>query len=937
VAGRQVDVIMPMILENLWTDNDDALDMLLQRVQLEEKVDADRLLRRRTSVGTVATVDTAGDPHPLAFSGSAVEADKLAEEDIGVLAMHCLKNVFVVPNRPQIYTATGALIRFILEKVDQGHSVLTVGEHGRPDSGWAITIYNIISRWAPVQDRYSILVVAMDVLTRKMPRDAGLRQRLILVAIIGSLLRSDVNLIGLSVMDILLGLVRQMRRLFQSSHSPSRSGSVTDEKTDVETADQEPLSVQLLGRLEQCIGDLATHVYYADQISDMIVAILGRLKPTRSSSTTSTPQGEKLDNAEAGPGNSVADLADGHSNIDAYFSYKRGRVSGLRIIKAILLVASPKTRVNGNANLSRNRVPLHVWEGTNWLLLDPDGEVRKAYVDALVTWLERETAPSDLKAKEDLLLHHRSSLRGGRDLQSPSFTRRAVSNASNRERAPRTHRSQFLALLHLAIYDNALQFVDCDADIATLHVLLTKLVFRLGVNSVRYGIPMIYRLQEDVQDLELPISKARLAALCHGYFWALTEKFDFEASAAGRAIHNEIIRRQSKGFWVEGIKIPPPSLSQIGMPGEAGNDPSWDLEALEKEELLPFDDRATLVESISTSYEESGKSPPTSPAASPSRGMSHPILGSALTSGPAGDRDGSGDLELPSSFREQMLTDWSREGAVAALASEVKAESLNGSRPGTTGTRANRLTIHTTGTNGNGYATGSPHGSPRNLRPHSVNVPGDNQTSKLHRSSVRSGISTARSMTNKGGVASVNQLKLVLSGDLSQPQPGGFDDEQDDSGDSMVSYEYSPSEASYNTAAQAPEPAAAPEPEMPKRSASTSSRTRGPLSSHPLQEEDEYADDDVPPVPPLPNNQSILSAKGGSGNRPIGEDIAVQDHAHKQARRVPSARALHNPISRQSQVVQEPTAKAMDLQDLLLGIDSHSGEGSLGNVTKPPY
>ncbi len=103
VTGRQLDVIVPPILENLWTDNDDFIEMIQHRAEMEEKIDAERLLRRRTSVATVRTVDTAGDLNPLALSGTAFDVDKLAEEDIGVLATQCLKQIFVVPNRPQIH------------------------------------------------------------------------------------------------------------------------------------------------------------------------------------------------------------------------------------------------------------------------------------------------------------------------------------------------------------------------------------------------------------------------------------------------------------------------------------------------------------------------------------------------------------------------------------------------------------------------------------------------------------------------------------------------------------------------------------------------------------------------------------------------------------------------------------------------------------------
>ncbi|CAI6094078.1 unnamed protein product [Clonostachys chloroleuca] len=929
LTGRQIDVIVPLILENLWTTDENMLETFLDRVQAEEKADTEKILRRRTSVATVETVDTAGEPRPIAFSGTANDADRLAEEDIGVLAMQCLKSIFVVPNRSQINAATSVLLRFILDRSDAGYSVATLGSKGKNDNGWALTLYNVIARWAPVQDRYIILVVAIDTLIRTPATDARMEQQLVLVSIIGSLLRSDVNLIGLSIMDVLLGLVKQIRKLFRPSGSVNPTDSAADEKTESDTEPSTPLPrKQLLERLEGCIGDLATHVYYADQITDMIAAIIARLKPSRSSSTGSTPHGEKADGNEPLPASSAQDLTESQSTIDAYFSYSKGRLSGLSIIKAILLVANPSLKISGNVNLSRNRVPLDVWEGTHWFLRDPDGEVRKAYVEAFVTWLDRETTAADLRASDEALVQHRPQHKSSQDSPTATASQRAVSNASNRERLPRWRRSQFLPLLHLSIYDNALQYVDYETDLVLLHVLLTKLTFQLGVNAVRYGLPMIYHLQEEIQEIEPPVHKVRIAALCHGYFWALIEKFDIETSALGRAIHNEVARRRTKGFWVSGINVPAPLPRSVGVPGQTGPPPSWDAAALEQEALLPFDDRGALINSIAASYEESARSPPTSPMASPSRAGTGPVLGSTLTS------PHEHALEFPDAFREYMLADWTREGVASALALEGKAESLNGSRTGTTTTR-NRLTINTANFGSNGIPT---HGGSHNLRPQSARLPGDGErfgsSARFSKTSVRSGLSPSPSTTAKGAVASVDQLKMVLSGSLATQNVNGAGEDDEESDDSMVSYEYSASELSHNQGTQVSDRGSVVVDGV-KRSASGAHR--GPLNSNPPTYnlpnfgDDVGSGDDVPPVPPLPKSHSALTGKSMSA----ADDIAVQDYAVKGARRNLSNRSRRGSVK--SRYGKDDSGKAIDLQELLRGIDSRVGEAGLGNITKPPY
>ncbi|KAF9879396.1 hypothetical protein CkaCkLH20_02939 [Colletotrichum karsti] len=913
VTGRQFDVIIPVILDNLWWDDDELLETLLSRIHMEEKVQTEKL-RRRTSVVSNGTGDT-GEANTIALTGTAMDVDKLAEEDVGVLALQCLKQIFIAPNRPQIHSATASLLQFIEKRVANGDSVVKTDEKTTKDYGWAISIYGTIARWAPVQDRYVILVTALDHLVKAPVKDDNLKLHLVLAAMIGSLLRSDVNLIGLSAMDVLLGLIQHMKKLihlpgaFGRAEADTEGGSPPSPQASADVLAQRR---ELLERIQSCIGDLATHVYYADQISDMISTILLRLKPSKSSSANSSPQAE---NAEPP---SQDDLNGGQSQLEAYLSRNVGKTAALKAIRNILLVANPRAQMSGNLNLSRNRVPIQVWESTHWLLRDPDGEVRKAYVEALLTWLDRETTPADLKAR-DVNRNHRSSLKNSRELQPGNSTQRAASTASNRDK-PSRNRSHFLQLLHIAVYDNALQYLDFDYDVILLHVLLNKLVIRLGVNAVQYGLPMVFRLQEDIPDAETPVQKVRLGSLCHGYFWAVTERFDMENSVVGRAITNEVIRRRSKHFWTEGVAIPPPAM-EIITPGVPTGLTKMPTNEVESEALLPFDDRAALVESIAASYVDTSVSPPTSPPQSPGRNFSHPILSPTLNTGPVAPGD-----ELPTAFREHMLADWSRDSAMLALQAGSKSESLAGSKTGTMGTNRYHLTVN--GANGHGNtAASSPVGSQHNLRPNTSQTHGGlSAMSKLRKSSVRSGVSATPSDSSRGVVASVDQLKAVLSGQVpATPIGTSAGLHHDSDSDSMVSYDFTPSELSFNPAASQTENGGGAALGR-ARSASQSSKG-GPLNSNPLYEHNET--EVVPPVPPLPGHIGGLTSS-----------IAIQDYAVKPAKRDLSSRggdSLYHGSTRGDGNMSMVSGGGMDLHELLNGIDSRAGELSLGNVTKPPY
>ena len=944
LAGRQLDVVVPILLENLWTDNLDFIDLLEHRAQLEEKIDTEKLLRRRTSIATVRTVETATEVNAAALSGTTADADKVAEEDIGVLALQCLKQIFVVNNRSQIRGATIASLNFIADRVAQGEAVIEPTPRAGTYHGWATRIFEMTARWSPVQDRYVILVTAMDTLIHSTLVEENLQQQLVLVTMIDSLLKSDINLIGLSVMDVLLGLIQHVLRVLQlnalphaqqndgseaGDPSPATSVGAIGEMVTVPTT----LRRDLLARLQDCIGDLATHVYYADQISDMVSAILLRLKPSSLSGIPNAAAAIENPNTTTSALASVGDLTE-DPNTDGFFSFDTAKVKALEAIKLILLVASHRNSMTGVGSLARNRVPVRVWEGTQWLLRDPDGRVRKAYVDALLTWLDQEMNKSDLRAFEE---KPKGLTKTTRDDSAINLTKRAVSNASHKP--PKSTRTSFLQLLHLAAYENALQYVDSESDIILLHLLLANLVENLGVNAVQSGLPMIFRLQEDILEVETPLAKIRVGSLCHGYFWTLSEKFDFDSSPIGRAIHNEIHRRRGKMFWIDRIRHPPIPLDQIATPGQATPQQALPIEEIETESLRPFDDRFQMVKLISLSYAESLATSQASPPTSPGRVFSHPILGSPGASG-------EGDLTMPDKIKEQMMSEWSKESVIAVAQEGSKTVSLNGSRSGTNAT-GHRNFLAVNGNVGNGGSSGGTQSPPgrhhtHNSGPNSTYglVGGLGALQKLRKGSGHS--PSAASESSRNSVTRVEQLKRVLSGQQI-PLPGtraGAAD-SDASSESMVSYEFSASEVSFNPIPQTGPPmersASLREPRERSRSKSRD-RVAGvgehsrPLSSHPvllktdqnvppeLEKEEDL--DSVPPVPPLPSSLKK------------DQDPAIPDNIRKgrSVRRSEKDRD-RNQSSSWGEAAGGPVA---DLESLLNGIEA-GGADTKGNVGRPPY
>ncbi|OAL44818.1 hypothetical protein IQ07DRAFT_577746 [Pyrenochaeta sp. DS3sAY3a] len=900
-TSRQLAVIIPVILLNIYSESGAYLKRLEARESEKDEHDKELALRRRQSVSTARTdpEDDGGDP--IAASGTTEDADKLAEEEVGVLALQALRNIFQAVNRGQLRQATAAVLKFVGSHVKTPQFPV---EH--ENATWSTSLMAMVCTWAPVQDRYAILVGAVEALVRSPIVESDLERQLVLATVIDHLLASTINFIGLSVMDVLVGLISHTLLLLQLGgpgsnilpHHQQTTSVLAEKDTGNETSTSSLAGVvmevvkapsgarvQLLNTVQKCMADLATHVYYTDQISDMVEAILSRLKPSRLSSVSSTA--EAIEN----PASAIDAVADSISMqektyVDRFFSFETARIAALESVKAIIKTANTRRPDGSSASVSRSRVGVSVWEGTQWLLRDPSGKVRKAYVDALVVWLNAEKNKDDLKIVSNYRRKEKENEKG-------ALARRAVSNASQRERSskPGKH-STFLPLLHLAVYENALHFVDSEEDYLLLHLLLTTLTNRLGVNAIRSGLPMIMRLQEDIATIENPVSKIRIGSLVHGYFWALSIALDFEVSSVGRALHSEITRRNNKGLWVKGIRVPPMPIDRIDTPVSVSA--SLSTETVQSEALHPFDNRDALVDKIADGYSTSLLSPPSSPPSSPGRSMSMsssvPVIHQP--------RIPTAAPELPYKVREELLADWTRDECVATHTKDSSSVSVSGSRSGThyTGTQKNNY-LGVNIPNGNlDSASNSPVPSPRRAhsRPPSTAYGLVGRLASPNRNRSPSG-GTPGSTSSRRSTVRVDDLKRALSRSgngvprtsysVRAPsqrhrKSSSSPDHDSSASDSLVSV-HSLSDASFVTADRAVNPRLSaqgilPRPESPSTpaatltprpmtansynmgytaGASTSTSATPPSPTHAQSARDNaFNMHGVPPVPPIPAN-----------------------------------------------------------------------------------
>ena len=59
---------------------------------------------------------TSDDTDPRQAEGTASDADEIAEEELAVLALSCLRSVFASENRGQVRTATLAVLKFFVAR-----------------------------------------------------------------------------------------------------------------------------------------------------------------------------------------------------------------------------------------------------------------------------------------------------------------------------------------------------------------------------------------------------------------------------------------------------------------------------------------------------------------------------------------------------------------------------------------------------------------------------------------------------------------------------------------------------------------------------------------------------------------------------------------------------------------------------------------------------
>lgn len=228
---------------------------------------------------------------------------------------------------------------------------------------WSTTLVGLMAQWTPVQLRFVIVDALVDMVVELQLTE--LDQQLIAVRLICSLLSSAVNLVGISVMDILRVLTSHQHSILSSNLG--REDLVMRKRAN-----------ELLLSMRDAISALATHIYYGDQVTDMISEGLSFIHDTGS-----VTRRQSFDETVHTNGNN------GHLEESTLTQVKKLDskivLNDLANVKYIIQVAS-----SALSKGAINPVPLQVWLDSDLMIAHPDLRVPHEYTETFSAFLSTE-------------------------------------------------------------------------------------------------------------------------------------------------------------------------------------------------------------------------------------------------------------------------------------------------------------------------------------------------------------------------------------------------------------------------------------------------------------------------------------------------------------------------------------------------------------------
>lgn len=373
----QLGLVISLLVRTVYGTNQDAgakrVDQLMQLgrdIDAHSKPDDLRLSDLSESDRPNAT-----EPEKKALSDGPTDVTSV--RDVQITALDTLKSL--VGN---LSSLRGTIQEVTLHVIRQKY-----------DPAWCRVLLFQLTKWTRVSIRYYFILTLVTLLTDNLKSDP--EGQVDLCYYLQSILSSSVSMIGLSIIDV-------MRVLFAHQHSiidshnlslvrlPLKESRADNGKLRV-SKEKADINLILVIAIRGVISSLGTHVYYADQLCDMVAEILGYLC------------------AKAGISPLVSDLAETATTYSATSvshravgDQKFGKISSsvilndLQAIKDILYTASA-TKSNEVRVLRVNE-----WEESSGILTHDDAEVGLAYISTFIFYMKCASSKLDRDQAKDL-------------------------------------------------------------------------------------------------------------------------------------------------------------------------------------------------------------------------------------------------------------------------------------------------------------------------------------------------------------------------------------------------------------------------------------------------------------------------------------------------------------------------------------------------------
>lgn len=458
-----------------------------------------------------------------------IEGESVTDIDITEEVLRGLKAIFNTSLTAQIVESTQALVKYnFSHKIEQN---------------LGITLLEMCTLWIPVQLRFITLGSLLGELTSLSRLPIGSAQdyniQVQYANYVSGLISSEVNMIGLSISDIIQQILELQSNLLLHQY-------------DFFNAEN---TKKLSMIYTNCICNLSTHIYYYDQVPDSIQEILTKVDSVLEFSF-------------------VNDETTGKINADRIHELILTLLEDVSVIFSLL---RKKT-----SSISRNYVKLEHWD-VSLALISPESEFDKDKKASLSIAQFNSIQRKYLRVFCDFLLNELTS-----SYPSPTASEDFLDKMSNKKRDDEFKKiseefkdyskpdiNQYISntdnfITHFLIYVDKFfthrQFPNID-NVFLLNEILKKMISILGINFIVNFIPFFYHwvlpLNKQTEFSQNSLFKDTFAyTIMYHSLKGLDEKYaDLDnyvtSSKFFTTLLNEIEYRKSHRLWINGIDSDP--------------------------------------------------------------------------------------------------------------------------------------------------------------------------------------------------------------------------------------------------------------------------------------------------------------------------------------------------------------------------------------------